>query len=388
MKRIASVLIFIVFLPGWVHSKTKYHYIDLDSIKIDKYEIENRNFHITNAIDGIDTSICDFGIVRKGAFNRLDRVRFKENISVAFFKVLEWHSITKPIMNNSLPYSLRIKNILFDERLGGSGEIANVILEVEYINDNQEIIYTTITKESHSGIEVTSSHEKLLQICVLKSLLVFNNFNKSKNTINLTSRHTIPILKEPLKKGIYGTFWEFKNNSPMFSLNFELHGLDDKKYLKKGDTNSLSFELIDTALIANKDIFISNIYGFCDGEKIFIREKANGTRFGFVEVSPKDRYLVFEGKVLGISTGAISAGLLFGGIVGGAILGAATSSGVKTDYIIDLMSGECYAYNTTDLTFLMEKNPLFSTKFETYPPVVEEDKSYWLNALNNLSNND
>lgn len=385
MKGIASILLFILFLPCWVHSKTKYHYIELDSNTIEKFEFANWNFHITDVINGIDTSNYDFGRVRKGVFNRIDRVKFKDDISVVFLKILELDNITKPVMENSSSYSLRIKNILFDERVEGSGEIANVILEVDYLNNDKEIVYSSITKETYSSMEVTSSHDKLLRSCVLKSLLLFNNINKSKITIHPISHHPIPILKEPLKKGIYGSFWEFKNNAPKVSLKFELHGLDDKKYLKKGNTDNLSVELIDTALITNKDIFMSSIYGFCDGEKIFINEKANGTRFGFVEVFPKDRYMVFKGKALGASGGAVSAGIILGGVVGGAIMGAVTSSGTSADYIIDLMNGECYEYNYINLTFLMEKNPFFLAKFKTHPPIDPEYADLWLDQLNNLS---
>jgi hypothetical protein len=195
--------------------------------------------------------------------------------------------------------------------------------------------------------------------------------------------NNIKITKDSIRKGIYGSFNEFKNNNPSFLFDIKIHNRDGKGYRKSRDTNNLYVEIIDPAFRFDRNLFLSSIYGFSDGENIYIKERVYNNKFGFNEISPKGHYTLFKGSKSDVNPGAIIVGGLVGGIVGG-LVGAITTAGLKKneEYILDLVTGETYTFNDANLDYIIELYPDFNKTFVAQPEGKYKIKEYWIELLN------
>ncbi len=104
---------------------------------------------------------------------------------------------------------------------------------------------------------------------------------------SLKSREDYIVFAPALNKGIYKNFKEFKYNSPSLSENFTFDG----KRLRFSDSLSNSLKAIK-----------NEIWGFCDGEKIYINHN------GYNEITMLGRYCYFtdEGfSIVNVFSGGI-----------------------------------------------------------------------------------
>ncbi|MDC0584485.1 hypothetical protein OAO55_02015 [Bacteroidales bacterium] len=274
---------------------------------------------------------------------------------------------------------------MFDEKVEIGGEVGTVLLEIEYLDPNEIPVYSTITKDSHKGFYVTLQHDMLLQNCINKSLLVFNLFDKVNKKFVPSEKDNIPIINQKLEKGFYGSFLELKNNNPQFNYEFIIHNLNSDRFKEKNKTNELSIEISDSLFNYDYENFFSGIYGFCDGENIFIKEKADATRFGFVNIIPNYRYIKYNGRVKGVNVMAAGAGIFIGGLIGGIILGGVSNSGTKMNIIMDLKTGEAHSFNSNSLSYMIKKNQDFYKAFNAYPKITEQNMNDWFMQLKSVS---
>lgn len=122
------------------------------------------------------------------------------------------------------------------------------------------------------------------------------------------------LTTKKLRKGIYLTFKELKENSPANNSPFKV----------EADTSK--FDRYNLYSHANKKI--KNVYGFCDGENVFISAKTYGQGNYFVRILVLGKIIYFEDKrgkkraIASQANGPAIMGGVLGGAVGGAIAGA------------------------------------------------------------------
>lgn len=138
-----------------------------------------------------------------------------------------------------------------------------------------------------------------MKLCFLFALLLPNFCVSQDPTTNniLTTKKFV--------KGIYVTFREFKENAPSI--------LED--FIIKADTSEFErYEL----LVPNSKKKFRNIYGFCDGESVFINAQTYEQSAYFVKLLILGKIIYFEDaraktKIIGMNNAAV--GHLLGGIV-------------------------------------------------------------------------
>jgi hypothetical protein len=388
MKKGFSLIILFLFLTNLVYAQELESYLlKFDYTKIDPLEIVNRNFHVVELTGNMDTTVS-FGKVILWPFKKTANVGFKEGLNTTIKNYLSFQTITNPLTDSSFQCMLEIKKVIFNERVDNDIKIATVSLEINYYNRDHTLIYNTLTKNDVGGMAVTDHLEHILQNCINQSLQLFNFVDKKKIRSMNYDDNDIRITKDTLKKGIYGSFNEFKNNNPAFLYDFKVHNRAGKVYKKSRDTNDLYIDITDPAFNFDRSLFLSAIYGFCDGENVYIKEKVFNNEFGFVEISPKGRYIVFKGSSSGVSPGSIIVGGLVGGFVG-VLVGGLAGSGIKEkgEFILDVVTGETYTFDNANLDFIIEQYPDFNKTFVTQPEGKYKIKTYWIELLNQYISN-
>jgi len=388
MKKGFSLIISFLFLTNLVYTQEpKAYLLKFDYTKIDPLEIVNRNFHVVELTGNMDTT-STFGKILSGPFKKIVNVGFKEGLNTTIKNYLSFQTITNPLTDSSFQCLLEIKKVIFNERIDNDMKIATVSLEINYYNRDHKLIYTTLTKDDVGGMAVTDHLEHILQNCINQSLQLFNFVDKKKTRSMNYNDNDIQITKDSVKKGIYGSFNEFKNNNPAFLFDFKVHNRAGKIYKKSSDTNDLYIEITDPAFKFDRNLFLSTIYGFCDGENIYVKEKVFNNEFGFVEISPKGRYTVFKGSSSGVSPGTIIVGGLVGGVVGG-LVGGLAGSGIKQkgEFILDVVTGETYTFDNANLNSIIAQYPDFNKTFVRQPEGKYKIKTYWIELLNKYISN-
>jgi hypothetical protein len=165
--------------------------------------------------------------------------------------------------------------------------------------------------------------------------------------------------QDTLKRGVYKTFEEFKNNAPTFAHSFYVSEKERKRKKWKG---TFSY----TPRFTETDQKIKKVWGFCDGTTVYIYHQKE-----FFPIEMKENYLEFFGygnkkrsskegksimkagaKVAGAGffdpTGIVAAGTLILSapiILTGGIVAISTSSNYKkqkVEYSIDPINGQIH----------------------------------------------
>lgn len=116
--------------------------------------------------------------------------------------------------------------------------------------------------------------------------------------------------KQPLKKGFYKTYQEYLDNNPSIIADFTT----ELFRANKRDTTIIA----GTYKLMSKDVKIKKIWGFCDGESVFIRYKVLiGNNYWKAQVLGPHPYFLYKEKmimavgppIMAIATAATTAAL-------------------------------------------------------------------------------
>ena len=119
-----------------------------------------------------------------------------------------------------------------------------------------------------------------------------------------------PIISDLEKKaGIYRDFNEFKNNNPSIKLDYPVMS----EQINFSEVSSLKVYALDISKKQSREI--GNVFGFCDGQSIFIGASAGDLhKFAFYKVEYLLKYAVFDAAqdntqfVVGGANGALQMG--------------------------------------------------------------------------------
>lgn len=180
-----------------------------------------------------------------------------------------------------------------------------------------------------------------------------------------------PIIKDSLKQpGIYRTFEEFRNNSPSEKLVGVIVGVDNK-YRNSIFNDPYFFKSykIDVTKDVARDF--GTVFGFCDGHKIYVVNKAeNLARINadvFFEVNYLGRYCVFD--AINFTTYINS------------MPGMVTTIPEKGVNIIEMNTGESKILTNGRLKKIIADNKVLLDRFKNEEDKSEHLKEYLLDYL-------
>ncbi|SRX56081.1 hypothetical protein [Aequorivita sp. CIP111184] len=260
------------------------------SLKPEKSEaIEGVNFYVENIIDN-RFSKSYLGIVQIGFNNTRTPLVFEQSFSK---ELKDYFDVIFPNKTTSKPITIRIDELKISENPENFTEEgkAKVVLEVLKPKGNNmyELLGRYSSVSIKTTIDATGSHSKRIQDVLKESLLSFFKENpnfESKGMLNLQSEpNGTPILKEPIQKGFFYTFFELQHNR---AIN------DDKVVITKPEERNKTDKLI----IKKEDGLPSNYMAYYDGSNIYVNSNLYSSEDYFVKTYKIDNFLLFNEKFL------------------------------------------------------------------------------------------
>lgn len=264
----------ILCLPLWiaipVYSQT------LISLSSKKAALKNPKFYISEIIDSRSNKEI-VGIVQRGMNNKQEIAQFKngfqDELKNCLAEFLQPRTDLSPLIVRVLKLNVFERTLLTSETA-----IAELVVEF-YKNTDRGIILvksagSTVTS---TGMDVTRSHSKNIELCIADCLSQVNTFLINHQTVfdspidyknlfktpDVLEEYKYPILKDSfLVKGVYRNFIEFRDNTPGIIMDFSIK----EKVNYTGSAYDATKGVVKTA-----DGKVSNVWGYCDGEKIFIK---------------------------------------------------------------------------------------------------------------------
>ncbi|MDX1627133.1 MAG: hypothetical protein R3345_00455 [Fulvivirga sp.] len=337
--------------------------------------LDQRDFYISKIIDARNNKTEVIGEIHKRFSEKYKKVVFQKGLKRTISDYLTYSQLTKSTYAQSTPIILKIKDCRFQHKIETDGmQFFTLQLTLEYYREDQSLIYATQIKT----LNVKKIRDELFLNNINRSMFLFNLVDSDHNFTEKYNNGMIEITNSPLIKGFYGSYLEFKNNSPVFQYNFEIENIEENTYQERGNTNHLKINITDSGFKDDKDTFLSKIYGFSDGENVFIKDNMLTNKFGFVEIKPQYRYTIFDGKLSATNT----TKAVLGGIAAGAIGGAVAGARYKGKFVIDIKTGDVFILNDNNLNKLINKYPGIANIFDQQPETKYEIKEYWIDQIN------
>lgn len=149
------------------------------------------------------------------------------------------------------------------------------------------------------------------------------------------------------RRGIYRTAWEFKSNTPSQGDEFEVR-IDTGKY--------------DRYILYQSGKKVRGMYGFCDGDYLYINAKVYGQSNYFVRLLVLGPIIYFEdkraksNKVVGAGVGtSVGFGLIGAAVVSGAMATTMTYGHPGWIIYVPDSDGQAYAFDKQSLSSIFEE---------------------------------
>ncbi|WP_151089119.1 hypothetical protein [Hymenobacter baengnokdamensis] len=306
---------FIVLLLAWVFSpvRAQVYYLNLHGQHL---ELPERKIAIEQVVDGREGHPA-IGIVYHGLGNKAVAVLFRHSLEEDLTAFVQTQLPARPTDQRVL---LCVRQLRVSEEIGSFSEkkSADLALDVYiHLPDGYHFTQSTGAHTSDKAFDGTHSHPANLALLLTKCLRQFTTADWSAATsrpaLTLAQVPTDlpaalagggrrgpapPILREPLRRGIYYQFEQFLANRPDTSLAFTLDTLRlyfrsplaAAKWLGVARVRPLV-----TAAGTRHPSVPTGMWGFCDGKQLFVQYNKQffplmrqGSYFTFVGEAPAD----------------------------------------------------------------------------------------------------
>ena len=253
------------------------------------------------------------------------------------------------------PLIVRVLKLNIFERTLLTSETAVAELVVEFYRTTNEgviLIKSAGSTITRFGIDVTASHGRNISLSMEDCLNQVNNvllekeqapteraplleYKKLFDTPDILAQNNYPILHDkPLAKGVYRNIIEFRNNAP---------GVTGFSFKERSSPLSEAYDAT-RGVIKTKGEVLENVWGYCDGEQIFIKGGEE-----FFAVSEEDGILWFEGyDISDVKTDLSGLGrsLVMGAFTGFFFYEIRTTwNSKRIKYVINLGNGDLFPLN-------------------------------------------
>ncbi len=318
-----------LFFTVQIKAQTEKYLITSDRL-LDKTESMDfkRDFYIKGIWDN-RLFKENIGFVQKGLGNR----KVIADFDGAFSAVLSDYMLQEypPKIDEQTPIELVVQNFWISEATGAMSESGRADMTVVFCQKNENgdlnALFTFQEYIENGGMDVTAGHPKRIRKLLNKALLEFQKSDwKSLKQPELFRFQRLDstnnILSATIKrKGGYRTFQEFFNNTPTDTTTvFSIEPIDENR-VNINDPNKASRRL--------------KLYGYCDGENIFINSNNYSyDQSHYAKIMTLGRYSLVKDKTFSTSTSTAMT-VAFG------LVGYLVSTGMKSkvEAVIDTKTG-------------------------------------------------
>jgi hypothetical protein len=269
----------------------------LISLSAREVAIKHPTFYISEILDARSNKDI-VGIVQRGLNNKQEIAQFKngfqEELKNAIIEFLQPQANLTPLIVRVLKLNVFERTLLTSETA-----IAEVIVEFYTKTDaGITLVKSAASTVTSGGLDVTRSHGRNIERCLADCLSQVNSFlSQATPTFDLTStiehkklfetpdalgeyRYSILTDASPVK-GVYRNFIEFRDNAPGIIMDFSI---------KEKPNYTGEFYDATKGVIKTADGKESNVWGYSDGKRIFIKLGQE-----FFQVFFEDGILWFQG---------------------------------------------------------------------------------------------
>lgn len=298
------------------------------------------SFYLDSIIDNRDFN-SNLGLQYKGVMNSMAEVQLKggfaDHLTKTLTNIFPWDSTKSPI-------SVSVNQFYTYEHLGQLAEKGTAIVELEFLKEVDEKLYTLGSFESvvkgMSVVDITPEHtERLLEAtinCVTKFL---QNGSEKYSYVKLKPFESNIYFSEPARyqSPAYGLYFNFKelfvNRPSNDSIRFDV-------VVFERNGKIISYQ----AFYHRKNKLIKDLYGFSDGNDFYLKAFWDAEDPYFIKSQTSGRYLCFEDQSYsGTATG----------IFGLAGMAATTDLSIKA---LDRETGIVYKLNDANMMNLLENH--------------------------------
>lgn len=359
MKKILTSLLILLVFINYSYSR-KEHIVELNCDSTFFYDFD---FFVSEVQDDrIDAG--DFGFIIIGALDIKRTVIFKNSMT----EQIENYT-NKLIEKNerSLPVKLKIRKLKISEseRMDDNGTCELII---EYCDLDNNLLYMTEDKASLLLPRSSKDINLLIGDLIKRSLLLFNLYDlKSRiyyDLLSIKNPYDSMLLSKKPKKGFYTNFREFQANNPSIKVEFKISKIEEQGR----EYERIVFK--DSAFDYKRLLDI--IYGFSDGQNIYIKRKTSEKVYSFIPIQTLGRYCY-----VGHKYDKQGVPIILPFVVG--IL----SVPYKQGYIFNISSGNKHPLNDETLQLILASDKELFEVYKNQPPKSREEmKLYWLNEFN------
>ncbi len=312
----------------------------------------NTDFFIDEIIDA-RVNKENIGVAQRGAFNKQVPAHFSEDF-VTHLK--GYFDALLPKEENKTPLILKVHQLYISERTAAMSELGTCEVQLEFLKDEngkQFSLGTFSSQVEKGGMDATAGHPKRIKQAIQNCL---EEFAKSewKNTEMIAAGDMEPAAFEPQKellKGLYMNFADLKSNKPKNDISYYTQMIaKDKK--------SEHYMVYHNG----KKKRVKNLFGFSDGENIYLNATRYTQKEYFVKSMLKGRYIYFEDHY----SSTIAAASF--GVVG------ALASMKHTGIILDTKTGITSVLNNKNMEDLLVNYPALKEEYAKTDKRVEDDR--------------
>ncbi|MDP2692097.1 MAG: hypothetical protein Q8O88_00475 [bacterium] len=324
------------------------------------------NFYIENIIDN-RFSKSYLGIVQMGFNNTRMPLAFEQSFSK---ELKDYFNIIFPKKTTSTPVTIRIDELKISENPENFTEEGKAKVVLEVLKPKGNNIYELLGRYSSVSIkttfDATGSHAKRIQEVLKESMLSFFKENpsfESKGLLNLQNEpNGTPILKEPIQKGFFYTFFELQHNR---AIN------DDKIVITKPEERNKTDKLI----LKKEDGSPTNYMAYYDGSNTYINSNLYSNEDYFVKTYKVDNFLLFNEKFLKDISYLNDLSIVMG-------KSDVLYMQARNCFILDLTTGICHGITKDKMKLLLEEK--FPDLYKLYKRYGQKDDKKVFDILKEL----
>ncbi|EMR04315.1 hypothetical protein [Cesiribacter andamanensis] len=304
------------------------HLTSLDKVSLD---LSRHSLRVEEIIDQRPAK-SSIGWVQKGMVNQKQPVNFKNGFTTELMRFINSHGAGPAAQ---LPLVLKIQKLTVWEETLFSKEYAHAELALTfYAKKDEHYLYlasaSAVTKSS--GMDVTGKHDdnlvRVWQQCF--DQLARENLQERLQAAtplsladlmqesNAATPQEFAILTTAPKAGVYGSFQEFRDNSPGNTIPITIK--------EKGRLDYVAHFVPDNQKV-------TNAWGFSDGNTFYIHYSNS-----FFPLVQHEEGFVFYGYGA-INSQHVATAAVLGGAIGGAIAGATSGKGQTVEYSLNMLTG-------------------------------------------------
>lgn len=306
----------------------------------------------------------NIGVAQIGLANKQVPANFEEDFSVHLQTYL--NSIL-PKKEDAEPLILKVHKLYISERTSAMSELGSCELKVEFIKNEDGKNYSLGTFQATTegkGMDVTPKHDERIKEAIAKCVQQFKNTNwKNAGTNELIAdvANIEVVLPTHLKKGLYFDFEDLLNNTPNQEMKFKTKSIAQSKKMEH-------FQVFQQ----DKNKRIKNLFGYSDGQSVYINASRYTQEEYFVKSKFMGRYIYFEDQY---SSKAATAAL--------GLLGAAVST-KHTGIVLDTKTGITTVLTNKNMEMILKDYPELLEAYNKSKKTVDDDRRM-IEKINSLS---